>query len=75
MPAKRKRTEPKKEVKRECCVCPYCDIEIIEEPLPFCSICNVEFVRCAECGLLIVEKLAVSCSRCGGTITRERKKG
>ena len=69
MPAKPKRENPGKEVQRKCCVCPYCDVEIIEEPAPFCKICSVEFLRCPECGMLIVERTAVVCSRCGSKIS------
>ena len=70
MPAKHKQDEPEKGLQRKCCVCPYCEVEIIEEPAPFCRICSVEFIRCSQCGMLVMDKTAVVCSRCGGGIKR-----
>ena len=62
MPAKRKKTQTPLICR---CVCPYCDVELVIEDLPFCQVCKISFGRCASCGAVILEEKATKCNNCG----------
>ena len=45
--------------------CPYCDVELVAQNLPFCQTCQVIITYCAECGKPI-PKNRKTCPACGG---------
>jgi len=49
------------------CRCPYCDEEIILNPLPYCQPCQVELRYCLKCNI-VVERKAKVCPQCGEAI-------
>lgn len=59
--AKKKPAQAKK------CVCPYCDVEIIQMKLPYCKDCGVVLRYCASCHVAVGPGVEV-CPECGGKI-------
>ncbi len=58
-------TEQKEEMER--CVCPYCDVELIEALSPFCQSCKVTIVYCPECQKPLPREDRL-CPSCGAEI-------
>jgi hypothetical protein len=59
-----KKSEDTKEPR---CRCPYCDEEIVLNPLPYCQPCQVELRYCPKC-TIVVDKMAKVCHQCGQTL-------
>jgi hypothetical protein len=69
MSAKRKKDD---KLLQTGCACPYCDVELMMAELPFCQACKVTFLQCPECGLTILDRTAVNCTKCGAPLKRGR---
>jgi predicted amidophosphoribosyltransferase len=50
--------------KNQECKCPFCDGEIEEKELPFCSSCNTPIKYCKNCGTPIPSEVN-NCPECG----------
>ena len=53
------------------CSCPYCEAEIVDLELPFCQICRVEIIRCADC-LTVIPKGKETCPSCGKKVKKAK---
>ncbi|MBI4294819.1 MAG: hypothetical protein HY669_01475 [Chloroflexi bacterium] len=49
------------------CVCPFCDVEIVEMNLPQCQGCGVTLHYCAKCRIPLGPDVEI-CPECGGKI-------
>ena len=51
--------------KKERCVCPYCDEELIAAYAEFCQTCGVVFRHCLRCEITILDRETTHCPNCG----------
>lgn len=54
-----------KKAKEERCLCPYCEVELIEAHFPFCQACGATVRYCVKCHITVLDKEAESCPKCG----------
>ena len=62
-----------KKVKKESCICPYCEEEMMVTSFPFCQACGIVFRRCLKCQITVLDKKATKCPQCGEPLSQGGK--
>ncbi len=66
-----KRNKAKKEERH---ICPYCEGELFVASSPLCSACGVALNYCVKCRMVVLDKEATKCPKCGEPLKRGGKK-
>lgn len=60
----------KEQPAKKLCTCPYCEVELVVAPFPFCHTCGLAVQHCVVCEITVLDKKTTKCPQCGGPLSK-----